>query len=343
LLNNFKIGGIKMKIFTILLLILSFVNKSIAVSVNGSPSSVLTFDGMGSRSLALNESVVAIGSGSEAISANPALISKIDKLNLSVMYLSWFESMSYIYFAGAMPVPAKSFKGVVGLSIASFNSGNFDKFSEGSSSPENISANDYSIALGYARGIDDKSAIGVNLKFAQSTLDKYSANAILLDLGGTYSLAESLNFPILLAFAVQNIGTSFKFDSENSPAPMNIKVGIGYNKLLAKSHNLTADIEGNFPNDSGTIARIGIEYSFISKVYGLKLFSLRVGLQPIGRANNLFTLGVGSELPLSQYVKDYQFNIDYALVPAGELGLTHSVTVSMIFKEDVEKLFGLSE
>lgn len=326
--------------FIITLMIVCFLGNLNGITT-GSGASSLVFDGMGSRSLGLNEAAVAIGSGAEAISANPALIYSIEKLSLSFMYLKWFFDMNYIYFAGALPSPVKSFGGAFGLSFTRFGSSEFDKYTEESSSPNSTSANDYNISLSYARVIEANLSAGISLKFVNSTLDEYSSTAFAIDIGLLYNLEKDMKLPILLAAAVQNLGTSLKFISETSPLPLNIKAGVGYNLLFAKNHNLMVNAEVNFPNDGEMIFRTGLEYSLIKKVTGLKLLSVRCGVQPVGRKNNLFTLGVGSELPLSQYVKDYQFSVDYALLPVGELGFTHSISVSIIFKEDVAKLFGL--
>lgn len=334
-----------MRVLIILTTILIFaVNISAKVTATGASSA--TFDAIGSRSLALKESVTAIGSGAESISANPALISRIEKLNLSMMYLKWFADMNYIFFATAFPLEIKKFKGTLGLAITTFSSGDFEKFIEGSSTSEgNTSANDYNIAISYARNIYEDLQTGVNLKIIRSTLDEYSATAFAADIGIIYNLDKQIkelsgkSVPLLLGISVQNIGSSQKFISEGTPLPMNIKFGLGYNYLLMKNHNFMADLDFNVPNDGEFIARLGIEYSYIDKLNDLKIVSVRVGVQPTGRANNLFSVGVGSQLPLVDYLKDYQFSVDYAMIPLTELGYNHAITVSVIFKEDISKLF----
>jgi len=312
-----------------------------SASVTGTGATSLMFDAMGSRSLSLKESVTAIATGPEAINANPALIANIDRLNLSLMYLKWFADMSFLYFASALPLPIANFNGKVGIAITTFSSGEFDKMIEGSSSAAGkTSANDFNIALSYAQNIDKDIQAGANIKIIRSTLDEYSATSIGLDLGATYNLDSQIGIPILGAVAVQNIGTSQKFVSTGTPLPMNIKVGFGYNYLLMKNHNILGDIDFNFPNDSDIIARIGIEYSYISKVKNLKLLSVRMGFQPMGRKNNLFSIGVGSELPLADYgLKDYQITLDYAMVPISDMGYNHAITLTVKFKNEISTLF----
>jgi len=42
-------------------------------------------------------------------------------------------------------------------------------------------------------------------------------------------------------------------------------------------------------------------------------------------------------LPLSKYVKDYKFQLDYAFLPLGDLGYNHVVTLKIIFEKAVQK------
>ncbi len=330
-----------MRIFCIFLIIF-FLYSDISADVTGTGAASLMFDALGSRSLALKESVTAIGSGPEAIAANPALISTIDKLSISMMYLKWFAGMNFLFFAGAMPLPLSNFEGTVGLAVTAFSSGDFEKFVEGSPGSEGTtSADDYNIAVSYARNVGHDFQTGINLKIIQSTLDEYSETSIGADMGIVYSVIQLQN-PLKIGLAVQNIGSSQKFISEGTALPMNIKAGLGYFFTFAKMHNLIADFDVNYPNDSELITRLGIEYSFMSKL-NLKIASFRIGLQPTGRKNNMFSIGMGSELPLSSYVKDYQFSIDYAMVPLDELGYNHAVTVNILFNEGVSKLFGVEK
>jgi len=104
------------------------------------------------------------------------------------------------------------------------------------------------------------------------------------------------------------------------------------------SHLIIADLDVNSPN----IVRTGIEYAFITKMY-MKMVSLRLGLQPAGRNNSLLSVGVGSELPFLNTSEDYQFSLDYAMIPLGELGYNHAVTFNILVKEKVSVLFGMQE
>ncbi len=337
-----QIRRILMRIFCIFLITIFFLYSDISADVTGTGVASLMFDAVGSRSLALKEAVTAIGTGPESITANPALISTINNLSFSMMYLKWFAGMNFLFFAGAMPIPAENFEGTAGIAVTTFSSGDFEKFVEGSPTSEGTtSANDYNIAISYARNIMPALQTGINLKIIHSTLDEYSETVIGADMGIVYNLIQLQN-PVKIGLVVQNIGSSQKFISEGTPLPMNIKTGLGFYNHV-HNHVIITDFEVNFPNDSGFIIRLGMEYSYMSKANNLKIFSLRGGYQPAGRKNNVFSVGIGSELPLSSYVKDYKFSIDYAMIPLGELGYNHAVTVNVLFNEDVSRLLGIEK
>ena len=61
-------------------------------------------------------------------------------------------------------------------------------------------------------------------------------------------------------------------------------------------------------------------------------------MQPTGRKSSLYSFGIGSELPIANYIKDYSLRIDYALIPLGEFGFNHAVTLNIRYDKEIAAL-----
>lgn len=86
-----------------------------------------------------------------------------------------------------------------------------------------FSGNETTIILGAAKKWNERITTGVNLKWANSRLDRFSSSGLGIDVGLTYQHSEKST---ITTFVVKNIGAQFSSYNENREAfPMDVQIG----------------------------------------------------------------------------------------------------------------------
>lgn len=279
------------------------------VTANLSSSNMLNFS-YGSKSVGLGESVCGLPEEIESIYYNPAGLFGINSVEFKFMYINWVGDINIGDF-----LVAKSFKdkSSVGLSL------NYT-WTELESEAENSSY--YSIInnLSYARKIN-KAYFGVGITTLYEKVSSEENN----------NFAVGLNFGLLLRFHrfsfggyVRNLGQSFTTMGEELVVlPTNFSVGGSYvikNNMIILS-SLKYNLEGFLS------LHTGLEIPLYD---GIKEnVSIRLG--------NILNLTRDNELPLISYfrfgvgLRKELLKLDYSLIPLGEIGLFHYVSLGFIF------------
>ena len=104
-----------------------------------------------------------------------------------------------------------------------------------------------------------------------------------------------------------------KFIEENSPLPLNLKLGLSFRPLSRLQ--ISGDVSN--PADNKAYAGFGMEY-----IIG-RVFSVRGGYTSHNDFNQGITFGAGFNV--------MNWIIDYAFVPYGQLDNTHRITISAKF------------
>lgn len=166
------------------------------------------------------------------------------------MFLKWFEDMSFIYVGAGLPMEF----GVLGIGISYFSSSDFEEvLSDGSISDTKINTSDYTIIASFSKKFFKILNTGISLKYITSTLSDKPVNSYAVDIGAQCKMQI---LPLILGFAIQNLGTPQKFVKDTTPLPLNIKLGIGYEMIYKNTHNVIWDLDFNIANDSDFIARL---------------------------------------------------------------------------------------
>lgn len=261
-----------------------------------------------SRQAAVAGAYSAIGNDSYAIFSNPAGITSAKDKEIGVGFTTYLENSKL----GILSYKTKLKDADVGFGFAGFNIDSIERRTVDSvgivPSEGSFDSTDMEFIFSYAKkdfipDIIENLSAGASVKFINSKIDDSSAQSIAVDFGLLYHYMNNIN----ISFALLNLGTKMKYDSESDNIPLSIKTGFSYS--LSKA-NIVAEIE-QFVHDEKFYPSIGAEY-FVGDS-----FVLRSGYK-FGYDTSKLGSMVGFACGFGIIAKDVSFN--YAYVPFGELG-----------------------
>lgn len=299
--------------------------------------------GVGGRPLGMGGAFVAVANDVTAGYWNPALLTKMNYPQFSLMHDARFNNLlNYNYGAIALPFGKNA---TVGLSVIMMgvddipNTTNalIDLNGNGILDPgERLDPNkittfnstDLAFYFSYAKKHSDELSYGANFKVIRRNIADESAWGFGFDVGLSYIAFEK----ILLGVNLQDITTTYLTWSTGKKEVITptAKIGTGYMFEFMKGVFTPAiDFDVRFENrrsasnaNLGPVSfdmHAGLEYSFQS------LFSVRVGYNELGN----LTLGAGIKLP--------KINIDYSFAKFDgdeNLGNTHRISLVFTLEED---------
>jgi hypothetical protein len=242
--------------------------------------------------------------------------------------------------------------GAIGLTISSYGFGDIRRTTtntpDGDGSTFNV--NMVNIGLSYAKAFSNSIYGGMTLKVISESIENLRSNGIAIDAGIKYVTGDrdQLKFGITL----KNVGPAMSFSgdgldleseapdgnyqlttefrSEAYELPSLVSIGLSYDFLLAKDHNLTAHgafIANSFTNDNFMFAA---EYDF------KEMFYLRAGYlyeQDIANASESrtvftgFSAGAGLQYTFGE--KKSRIGLDYAYRGTNPFSGSHSIGVRL--------------
>ena len=261
--------------------------------------------GVGAEAIGMGESQVAATDDLYASYWNPAGLARLEKPQLALMHNEWFAGINHEFVGVALPIGNI---GTVGLSSSFLSFGDLQgRDSEGNETTI-FRPYDLAVILSYARSFGRSIAFGANAKFLREQIADETGSGIAFDLGGLYTFSD---MPLSLGFNAQHLGPRVTFIEEAFGLPVTIRIGAAY-RLLNDALVLTSDIIR--PSDNDIAIGIGAGYT-IANILQLRAgYNYQLGGNDLGAISGL-TSGFGLTLR--------QFQVDYALVPFGVLGLTH--------------------
>lgn len=272
--------------------------------------------GAGARAAGIGDAYAGVSDDSTAIYWNPAGLTQIEKMSVSLMHVIWFGDIFYDWLSYVYPV---SDTGAVGIGAQYLSYGDLKATDETGTEISNLRPYDLAVTISYASNISDILA-GINVKYISSQI-KERADAFAIDVGGMYKFTKRRRHIGSIGIAVQNVGTKMKFVSESESLPMNIKLG-GLYRIAGSNWIYVLDV--NFPIDNSINVGTGTEYTY--KIDDDMSVSGRVGYntktKDIEGLKGL-TAGFG--------IGYFNYNIDYAFVPFGNLGNTHRMSLGIKF------------
>lgn len=261
--------------------------------------------GVGAEALSMGESQVAATDDLYASYWNPAGLSRLEKPQLALMHNEWFAGINHEFVGFALPLGDI---GTVGMSSSFVSFGELQGRDRDGNETTIFRPYDLALILSYARRFGTALAFGTNAKFLREQIADESGTGIAFDVGVLYTFS---GMPLALGFSAQHLGPRVKFIEEAFGLPVTFRFGGAY-KLWNDAFLLTMDIIR--PSDNHIATGVGAAYTLANILQLRTGYKYKIGGNDLGAISGLAG-GFGLTLR--------QFQLDYALVPFGVLGLTH--------------------
>ena len=218
-----------------------------------------------------------------------------------------------------------------GVSLTYLSLGGIEKRTTETADPEGkFGASDMALSFSYGQKVSGV-GMGVTGRYIRESIAGYSASALALDLGLLHRLESR---PVSFGLSLTNLGPGMRFIDRTDPLPTVVRAGVTYGLSRDFPHSLTFQLDA--PRGAGLVARFGLEY------LGFGPIALRAGYRTFDKEQRAASLGTAlgtTASGMSEFFGMYLGaglrtpfgNLDYALVPYGELGTAHRVSFSLNF------------
>jgi hypothetical protein len=274
------------------------------------------------RASAMGDAVNSFSGFSGALSYNPSSMADIPTFfNAAFSINNWIADIKYLS-ANVIVSPFDGDYGVIGLSFQSVDYGDVEgtivaNNNNGYLDTKIFSPTAMAVGIGYAKMLNDKFSVGVQVKFAHQSLGENTipdgnstrvkenkADAVAFDFGTVYRTGiKSLAF----GMSVKNFSKEVKYEEEGFQLPLLFTIGISANlfdffDVPGPQQALIVSFDSNHPRSHPEQVKFGLEYQF------MKILSLRGGFVTADSEDD-FTFGFG--------ISSFGFELDYAYTPFG--------------------------
>lgn len=293
------------------------------------------------RAAGMGAAYTSMARGVESVFSNPAGLPEMESsVEAFVSSTQWFADIKYL--AGAVAWNGKEL-GQVALSAEVVDYGSIKgtafvpRSSTGTANyiltgnVPNVGA--YVFGLTYVKAISNEFAIGGSVKYAGQQLGQLvnasgvvsnnNSTKYVFDMGVKYFPGiESLR----LGMSIRNFSTFVRYQSFQSPIPLEFSLGLGMNILdifdkdMLKEHEFFITTDFVHPNNYTDRVNVGVEYNF------MKTFSLRGGYQ-----SNNDLLGLSGGVGLMQSIGGIMMRVDYAYSGTKNFGGIQRVALGFAF------------
>ena len=308
--------------------------------------------GVGARSPGMGEASVAAVDDVSSIYWNPAGLFQIRGSQLSAMHIEWLDDIRYEWVGYAQPLASWA---AIAADVSYVYMGDMvrtiESPTEGYEENGTFTAADVAGRIALAGRTFKGIIVGISLQMLQSNVDfedvtkdrvgDKTAESIVIGLGGLYDTPIP---DLTVGCSFQNLGSQTQaFIKEEEPLPFTFRVGAAYKTLVRGwkpepseegeteepadpeveldklPGTLIAAMDLDFPSDHSPGVRMGLEYQFSNGI------AIRSGY----RTGTGFSFPAGFCGGMGYTTDTYQ--VDYALVPYGDLGNTHRVSFTIRF------------
>ncbi len=277
------------------------------------------------RSMAMGSAVVAVSQGSASLLWNPAGLSRMNCTEVGVHHNSGLGDT--IQETAIVGTPLGEVKDNCGGSdggiAASFNYVNYGSF-DGRDTiglpTKGYTPHDFAGSLGWGKELFPKFSGGLVLKTYQAQFPGKAYSTYAADLGVLYNIIPSLDLG--LTYSNLNLGAIGNSIGELASG---FRLGAGW---TVDKHLLLA-ASGELQNKAMNRLQVGAEYLIGNTEEKANVLALRAGYQvnfPDPQLSGLTGLTFGLGYTLTRAIV-----LDYAMVPVGDLGDSHWLSLTMKF------------
>lgn len=333
---NRSVRNVLFSIFFVTFVSLNFVQGQFVSNVSKVATTAAPFleIEVGARALGMGGAFVAIANDATAIYWNPAGISRLSKIEATLIHTNWLVGTNFDFVGVVIPM---GYLGSIAVNVISFSTDEMEvrtvQNPEGTG--EKFSYGDLSAGLSYAKNLTDRFSIGVNVKYISQRIWHMKAKGYALDIG---TLFRTRFNGMMIGMSISNFGPSMKMEgkdvfvnydeapqfggsndqipafkqTDKFPLPLLFRVGVAMDILKSNRNQLTIAVDAAHPNNNTEYINLGMEYIFRNQV------ALRVGYKNLFTLDTEegFTAGVGTKLKLAGGVA---LKIDYAYQGFGRL------------------------
>ena len=298
--------------------------------------------GMGARYVGMGEASVACVNDAYAMYWNPAGLTQLSSVNLSLTNVDWIGDVQLNHVSLGKPWGDYA---AFGISLTALSMGEMEvtTVEEPEGTGETFAASSYALSLGYARKMTDRFSVGLAGKYIWERISEERASGFAFDFGtlfytGFRSLRIGMNIanlgpemkmegPELSAYYDPQPGNPNYDDVKSKLAvdpydlPLTFRFGLAYDVIEAPESKLTVSMEAKHPNDNIQQASLGGEYLW------KELFSLRAGYKFNYEEEGL-TFGGGVKLKAGEKTN---LNINYAWADFSRLQSVHRFSLGFEF------------
>lgn len=275
------------------------------------------------RALGMGEAQAAVTDDANALYWNPAGLTRIQRRSASVSHAEHVtNAMFFDYLAFAHRIAASN---ACGAAFQYFSSGSIIETDPAGAEVGSFTPHDLAATIGCGQllpaGLGRHlagAAFGLNVKYVRSAI-LAAAETAAVDIG--FLSPRYLQDRLMFAFTATNFGGSMKFEAEDEPLPMALRVG----SALRLREGTTAAMDVVTPRDNDPYVGIGLEHVlYLGNPWRL-LARSGFNSRNMGDVEGLSGLSFGFGLGLSAT------KIDYAILPMGGLGLSHRLSGTIKF------------
>lgn len=201
----------------------------------------------GARANGMGGAFAAVADDATATYYNPAGLAFLEEREFTLMHSPWLpaliDDMYYEFLGYAQPL--KAWAGGIGASIVFLSMGTSTRMDEQGNEEGEIYSYDLALTASYGTRLMDNLAAGLSLKWIREELDPKTGA-----IGNTYAVEMGLlyNTPVRglsVGGILQNLGPKIAYidESEASPIPRALKVGIAYQAIDKPPYKLLAALD----------------------------------------------------------------------------------------------------
>ncbi len=280
--------------------------------------------GAGARSVGMASAFTAVADDASALYWNPAGTSRMNRPQALAMHSDWLLDMTHDFAAFVRPTQ----RGAWGVGASYLGQGTFEGRDENRKATGDFGASDLAGIVSFSQR-NRLGSLGMNVKIIQQRIESETAQGLALDLGsGIRYPASSLSF----GAAIQNLGPGMRFFKESYALPLTASAGAAWEPWqgLTLALDLRQRIHtGNTSVSLGTefwvFSAVALRGGYLSRVGSFAKTDSGLKSGADSRLEAFTGLGAGVGLRL------FNYQLDYALTPYGELGNAQRLSLQVEF------------